>query len=114
MGNTNTAMRPALDPAATQNYFNQIRHSFDQLSDALQACDLAGAQIAFAPLTFLTQIAANDAGPAKENSFCIGLAAIGKALKAGDIRSAQYACKNLRLTIHPTGREALRHRSFGN
>jgi hypothetical protein len=114
MGNFTTAAKPPLDPAAAQNYFGQIRHSFDQLSDALQACDLAGAQIAFAPLSFLTQIAADDAGAAQHNPFYTGLGAIGKALKAGDIRSAQSACRNLRLTIHPTGREALRHRSFGN
>jgi hypothetical protein len=114
MANSTTAAKPGIDPAAAQSYFSQIRHSFDQLTDALQACDLAGAQIAFAPLSFLTQIAANDAGPAQQNSFCTGLASIGKALKAGDIRSAQSACKNLRLTIHPAGREALRHRSFGS
>jgi hypothetical protein len=99
--------------AAARNYFSQIRDSFDQLADALQACDLAGAQIAFAPLTFITQIAANDAGPAQQNSFCVGLSAIGKALTAGDIESAQAACRTLQLTIHPSGRESLRHRSFG-
>ena len=31
----------------------------------------------------------------------------------GDIESAQTACKHLRLTIHPSGRQPLRHRSFG-
>jgi hypothetical protein len=113
MANLNSAAKPALDPAAARNYFGQIRDSFDQLTDALQACDLAGAQIAFAPLTFLTQIAANDAGPAQQNSFYVGLSAIGKALQAGDIESAQTACKHLRLTIHPSGRQPLRHRSFG-
>ena len=82
MPNFNAAAKPVLDPGRERNYFNQIRFSVEALTRALQANDLAGAQIAFAPLSFLTHIAANDAGPAQQNSFCVGLAAIGSALNA--------------------------------
>jgi hypothetical protein len=120
--NTAATLNPG-HAAGVQSYFAQIRQSFSELGSALDSGDLAGALVAFSPLSLLTKFtAANDAGPAPKNGkpnggnpnqFCADLAAIGRALNVGDLSAARETFSKLQRTIRPVGTERLYNRSFG-
>lgn len=77
-------------PSSAQSVFQQRRSDFQQLSQALQSGDLAGAQQAFSALSSLQ--AANGGGAAQKNSqLAQDFSAIGQALQNGDLAGAQQA-----------------------
>ncbi len=104
--NSNPPLAPAR-AGAGHNYFDQIRDSFAGLGEAIDADDLAGAQLAFAPLDWLTRIAPLG----RQTQFADGLQAIGGALRRGDLAAAGAALDTLLQSRQP-GFNARRRLSF--
>jgi hypothetical protein len=85
-----------------KSYFHQRGADLQQLGQALQSGDLAGAQQEFNTIQSLGQSGPFASGNAfkafrREQDF----AAIGQALKSGDLAGAQRAFAQLESTFHP-------------
>ena len=80
---------------------NQWRQGFGQLSDALQAGDLSGAQAAYKSLLQLHQSNAAGRPPGSGNpTLQSDFAALGKALGSGDLNASQSAFNQLHTDMH--------------
>jgi hypothetical protein len=97
---------------SAQNNFQQMRQDFKDLASTLQSGDLSGAQNAYAALQQIMQTAqSSNQNPSQNNSnsnnaqsqFSTDLAAIGKALQSGDLKSAQDAFAKLQQDMKAAG-----------
>ena len=102
-------------PNAAQTHFSQARQDFKDLASALQSGDLSGAQTAFAAWQQVmqggqagTQQNASQNG-GKQNQFAQDMAAVGKALQAGDLAGAKQAFAQLQQDMQAAGRGHHRH-----
>ena len=100
----------ALNPSNLQSLFQQRRADFQQLSQALQSGDLAGAQAAFEALSNLGQNAssstssstsssASNSGPFRNSKLAQDFNNLGQALQSGDLAGAQKAFATLQQDI---------------
>jgi hypothetical protein len=87
-------------PTALQPFYVQRRLDIQQLAQALQSGDLAGAQAAYATLSALRRSlpaqnasgqSGTSAGPFLDKKVAQDFNAIGKALQSGDLEGAQQA-----------------------
>ena len=85
-----------------------MRQTFQQLASSLQSGDLAGAQKAFAALEQLLQsnqsASQSSTGPsasAQKSPVQTDLAALGQALSAGDLSTAQSEFSKLQKDLQP-------------
>ena len=89
-------------PQTWQNVFQQRRQDFNQLSQALQSGDLAGAQQAFSDLQSLqsnNQSGTNTNSNSSGNPISNDWAALGQALQSGDLTQAQSDFAQLQTDI---------------
>ena len=91
-----------LNPSNLQSFFQQRRSDFQQLSQALQSGDLAGAQAAFDALSNLGQNASSSAssstansGPFRNSKLAQDFNNLGQELQSGDLAGAQQAFATL-------------------
>ena len=88
IGSAQTYLPPT---GSTQRPFQQIKQTFSDLSDALNAGDLQSAQAAFASLQSLQPPGAANA----QSPLAADISSLGQALQSGDIKGAQQAFAQL-------------------
>ena len=81
------------------NSFQQRASDFQELAQALQSGDLAGAQQAFSALT---QLASNSGGSAGRGALAQDFNAIGQALQSGNLSAAQQAFATFQQDLEAT------------